>query len=295
MSRSVSWWSMWISTATTIAIGSVGILARAGELSDVECCAHLDEDELDRAREIIASQFLYDCCDDTIATCLSDPHPCDLALRLAAEICRRVGRGQDDADIERALQLRARSMIPGGPAAAIDLAGLPGIGAAEAPVVIVEYACVRCPFCSKITPELKDAILDGPLAGKALLYFKLFPIKGHEGSTESGLAAVAALQQGRFWEFMDVGYRRFDRFSVDALPSWAIDVGLDTSTYERSIADPESRDFLVQSKREGMANGVDATPTFFISGRRYHAELELNQLIDVLLEEHARLTGAERR
>jgi protein-disulfide isomerase len=44
-----------------------------------------------------------------------------------------------------------------------------------------------------------------------------------------------------------------------------------------------------------MANGVDATPTFFISGRRYQAELETMQMIDVLEEEYERSSSAQSR
>ncbi len=267
----------------------------AADVQDAECCRHLDDGELAHARELMGQQFLYDCCDDTVAACLAQAEPCDLAIRLASEICRRVARGQDDEAIAQALRLRSRSMLTGGPAATIDLAGMPAVGDPGAPVVLVEYACVRCPFCSKITPELEEEIRSGRLAGKVRLHFKLFPIKGHEGSTESGLAAMAAIDQGKFWEFMALAYGRFDRFSVGVLPGWAADAGLDPSTYERSVADAGSRSRLVDSKREGMANGVDATPTFFISGRRYQAELELEQLVDVLLEEHARLTGGEGR
>jgi protein-disulfide isomerase len=278
-----------------VAVSGPGATARAADPLDAECCRHLDEAELARARAFMDQQFLYDGCDDTVAACLAESSPCDLAIRVAAEICRRVGRGEDDEAISQALLLRARSMIPGGPRAEIDLTGVPAVGDPAAPVVLVEYACVRCPFCSKITPDLVEAVSSGPLAGKVRLYFKLFPIKGHDGSTESGLAAVAALQQGRFWEFMGVAYRRFDRFSVDVLPSWATAAGLEAAAYQRTVSDSASRDLLVQSKREGMANGVDATPTFFISGRRYQAELETMQMIDVLEEEYERSSSAQSR
>ena len=270
------------------------VRASADPLAVVECCQHLDEGELARAREIMARQFLYDCCDDTVAARLAEPSPCDLATRLAGEICRRVGRDEDDGAIEQALRLRARSMIPGGETADIDLTGVPSVGEPDAPVVLVEYACLRCPFCSKITPELQRAIESGQLAGKVRLYFKLFPIKGHEGSVESGLAAVAAHEQGLFWPFLDLAYARFDRFSVDELPAWVRDTGMEEAAYRVAMAGSASRDLLVQSKREGMANGVNATPSFFISGRRYQAQLEATQLIDVLEEEYHRLTGGDR-
>jgi protein-disulfide isomerase len=276
--------------AMTAALSVAG-LARGATPGDVECCQHLDTDELAHATELMGQHFLYDGCDDTVAACLAQPDPCPLAGRLAGEICRRVGRGQSDEEIATQLQLRSRTMVPGGPVAQIDLDGAPSFGDPAAPVVLVEYACVRCPFCSRITPDLMQAIESGVLAGKVRLVFKLFPIKGHEGSTESGLAAQAAHQQGKFWEFMTLAYDRFDRFSVDALPDWAADAGLDGEAYAAAVADGATRDAVVRSKREGMGNGVDSTPTFFVSGRRYQAELEVTQLIDILLEEYERLTG----
>ena len=277
-----------------LATPTPALSATSDPLAGVECCQHLDAGELARARDIMARQFPYDCCDDTVGACLEEPSPCDLAIRLAGEICRRVGRDENDGAIEQALRLRARSMIPGGEPAEIDLAGVPSAGDPDAPVVLVEYACLRCPFCSRITPELQRAVESGELAGKVRLYFKLFPIKGHEGSVESGLAAVAAHEQGLFWPFLDLAYARFDRFSVDALPAWVRDTGMDEAAYRASVASGASRDTLVQSKREGMANGVNATPSFFISGRRYQAQLEATQLIDVLEEEYHRLTGGDR-
>ena len=83
--------------------------------------------------------------------------------------------------------------------AKIDLRGLPSAGTPEAPVTIAEYACARCPYCSKITPRLYEAIVDGRLKGKAKMYFKTFPIRGHAFSKETGLGSVAALEAGRFW------------------------------------------------------------------------------------------------
>ncbi len=269
--------------------------ARADRPADLPACADLEAAQLARATALMEAEYLYDCCDETVAVCLAAAEPCALARRVGAEICRRVGQGEDDEEVRQALRLRARSMIPGGPAATIDLADAPVLGDPAAPVALVEYACVRCPFCAKLTPKLEQAIREGPLKGKVRLHYKLFPIKGHEGSTEAGLAALAAHGQGGFWGFVDLAYGRFDDFSIDGLSAWATEAGLDGSAWEAARSDAATREALVASKREGMANGVDATPTFFISGRRYHGELELEQLVDVLLEEHERMTGEEQR
>lgn len=267
--------------------------ALADQPGDLSECAALEPDALARATALMGSEYLYDCCDETVSACLAEASPCSLARRLGAEICRRVGEGEDDEEVRQALRLRARSMIPGGAGATIDLAGVPVFGELDARVVLVEYACVRCPFCAKLAPKLEHAIQEGPLKGKVKLYYKLFPIKGHEGSTEGGLAALAAHGQGRFWEFMALVYARFDVYSVEALPGWAAEVGTEAAAWETSRAAGVTRETLVASKREGMANGVEATPTFFISGRKYHGGLGIDQMVDVLLEEHDRLVGEE--
>jgi protein-disulfide isomerase len=265
--------------------------AWAAQPKELPACAGLEPDALARAVALMGSEYLYDCCDETVQACLAAATPCPLARRLGGEICRRVGAGESDEAVGQALRLRARSMMPGGAPATIDLLGTPSLGDPEAPVVMVEYACVRCPFCARLTPKLEQAIAEGPLKGKVRLHFKLFPIKGHDGSTESGLAALAAHDQGRFWEFLGLAYERFDDFAVSALPALAAEAGADPAAWEAARAAGTTREALVASKREGMANGVEATPTFFISGRRYHGDLSVDQLVDVLLEEHERLAG----
>jgi protein-disulfide isomerase len=265
----------------------------AASPADVPCCQHISAAELEQATAIMERQFLYDCCDDTVAACLAEEaQACPVASRVAGEICRRVGAGQDEAAIDQALRLRARSMISEGPAAAIQIEGAPMLGEADAPVVLVEFACLRCPFCSKLTPKLEREILEGKLKGKVRLYYKLFPIKGHEGSAESGIAALAAHAQGQFWAFLGKAYSEFDGFDTGKLAGWASDLGLNMAAYEAAEADPATRQILVDSKREGMALGVSSTPTFFINGRLYHSDLELEQMIDLLEEEYERVTAA---
>jgi protein-disulfide isomerase len=176
-------------------------------------------------------------------------------------------------------------MLPGGDLVEVDLHGVPPLGADGAPVEVVVYACARCPFCSKLVPQLHDAIASGPLAGKARMYFRVFPIRNHEFSKEGGLALVAAAEQGRFWEYLLKVYGEFDRFCVTKLPEWAEAVGMDRQLFEQHVADPATRDALVESKKEGIRNGVDVTPTVFLNRRRFVGEMSYEELADAIGEE----------
>jgi len=247
------------------------------------------------AAEFLAIQRPYDCCDEPIADCLEREPTCSLAFRLAENICRRVADRQPRDRIVASLRERARSMSEAGPKTRIDLTGLAVAGDARAPITLVEYGCPRCPYCAKITVEMHDTFVKGKLKGKAKLYLKTFPIRGHPHVTESSLAFLAAQKLDHFWEFVLHFYRRFDLFSVSNQLAWAETVGMNRGAFERAMADPATRQSLVEIKKEGLVNGIHGTPTFFINGRMYHGELTPEEMIDVLEEEFERIEGIQYR
>ncbi len=279
---SIRWWLL----VTLVLVWAPG---RSAELTPT--CAGLSGGPRQLALELLESEHPYDCCDDTIARCLEAEQVCRLTWRLAENICRRADQGQDRARIHRALSRRARSMLAGEPPVTINLEDTPSVGRADAPVEVVVYACARCPFCAKLVLELERSISSGALAGQARLYLKVFPIRGHRFSKEAGLAFVAAARQGRFWEFLDHAYANFDSFSVAELPTWAAAVGMDREIFGDHLADPATRELLVASKKEGLRNDVEVTPTVFINQRRWVGDLTTVELVDIIGEEADRRAG----
>ncbi len=272
------------------ALGVLLTLVAAPAVAQTPTCDALEGSKRALAAEILKSEHPYDCCDDTIAACLSREKVCRLAFRLAENVCRRVRFGQDKQKVSRALSRRAQSMLPG-KKAQIDLKTAPPAGAAEAPVEVVVYACARCPFCSKIIPELYATFTGGALKGKARLHLRVFPIRNHEGSKEGGLALIAASRMGKVWPFLLKVYERFDSFCPDALSTWAAEVGLDKAEYERLYADKGTVSQLVESKKEGLRNKVSATPTFFFGGRRFMGEATADEIVDLAEELYERKKG----
>ncbi len=254
-------------------------------------CTQLNAEQKKIARDVMDATYPYDCCDEKLTACLKQKKVCKLALRLGDDICRRVSRGQEPAAIKGALTRRARSMSTVGKSAKISLSGLSSAGAAKAPVTVVVYACSRCPFCSKVVPRLHKQIVKGGLKGKARLYLKAFPIRSHKGSAAGGLALVSAQKLGKFWPFTLKLYGEFDSFDRSKLAPWAGAVGLDQAAFQKEMKDKGNRAALVEAKKEGLRNGVNATPTLFINGRKYHGDLAPETLLDVISEEADRLGG----
>lgn len=253
-------------------------------------CDALRGEKKTLATAILGSQHPYDCCDGTIAACLAKRPVCRLARRLADQVCRMAAAGKDRATIERQLALRATSMssartVP------IDVSHAERLGEADAKVTLVAYVCARCPYCSKLMPKLHAAITTGPLKGKVKAYLREFPIRSHEHSTEGGMAVVAAHRLGKGWAYLMRLYRVFDSFDPAKLADWAVEEGMDRARFTALLTDPTVRRELVAAKKEGVRNGVTATPTLFINGRSYSGELDFDTVVDVLLEEHDRVSN----
>ena len=74
-------------------------------------CDKLDASARTQAKKLLASQYPYECCDETILQCLGHERVCALAYRLAENICRRVAMGQSSKQIAGVLSRRANSMM----------------------------------------------------------------------------------------------------------------------------------------------------------------------------------------
>jgi protein-disulfide isomerase len=82
------------------------------------------------------------------------------------------------------------------------IAGDPtAIGSADAPVVLVEYADYRCPFCGLFSRDtLPPLVAKYVERGDLRVEWRDLPVFGAESSA-AAVAGRAAGEQGRFWEF----------------------------------------------------------------------------------------------
>jgi len=273
-----------------IAIAVVLMLGAASTASaQTPGCDALPAEARGIAQRLLERLHPYDCCDDTVATCLAAKDRCSLAVRLAEDVCRQVKAGKTADEIERALSKRAQSMLDTGARASFGLDEAMAVGDAASPVKVVVYACARCPFCSVVLPALYKEVAEGSLKGKVQLYFRPFPLKSHPGSTEAALAFVASARKDKFWPYLLHSYGHFKEFDEQKLPGWAADIGLDAQEFKTLVGTPQVRDVLVESKKEGLRNKVSSTPAIFINGRQYVYEMDTAVLVDVLQEEYERV------
>ncbi len=120
-----------------------------------------------------------------------------------------------------------------------------------------------------------------------------FAYLGQE-SVNAALAARAAQEQGRFWEYHDVLYENqgsvnSGAFSDEALVGFAEEVGLDTEQFEAALASGRYESVVQSDLREAQNAGIQGTPSFTINGQRLVGPQPL-EAFDELIE--AELTKA---
>ena len=139
-------------------------------------------------------------------------------------------------------------------------------GPDNAPVVIYMFSEFQCPFCSRVEPTIAE--LEKIYGNKIKIVFKNFPLAFHKDAKLASEAALAAGEQGKFWEMHDVLFKNQKNLSREALTEYAKQLGLDTAKFDDALNSHKFASQVDLELKEGQDNGVTGTPTFFINGKK---------------------------
>lgn len=163
------------------------------------------------------------------------------------------------------------------------------LGRADAPVTIIKYASMTCPFCRQFQmesfPELKRQYID---TGKVRFILREFPI-----GFQSGLATVAlrCVPEAKYFQAYDRLMRQQNSWASqevrpDPILKSMADLGLTREQFEACRQDQAKIQALNAVKERGRTLGIVGTPNFFINGRLVKSTLTLNDvkaIIDPIL------------
>ncbi len=161
------------------------------------------------------------------------------------------------------------------------LAGIPQsgaqLGSSTAPVTMTYYGDLECPICQDFTlhggfPELvsKDV-----RAGKVKVVYKAFQTATRDPNTfkNQQVAALAAGQQQRFWNFAELFYREQGQedtpYVTEAyLAGLAKQIpGLNISKWQSDRGDATLANQVATDGQAGTSIGVSGTPTLVFQGK----------------------------
>lgn len=156
-------------------------------------------------------------------------------------------------------------------------AGIPqegiSLGDPRAPVTLVEFADLQCPFCARYAREVLPAVLDRHVrTGPVRLELRTLAFLGPDSRRGADLAAAAA-EQDRMWPFVELFLRRQGAentgYATDAFLSRLARAtpGLDPDRALESRGSPETRELLAEAERAASRLGVESTPSFFVVRR----------------------------
>ncbi len=142
----------------------------------------------------------------------------------------------------------------------------PALGAATAPVTLVEFSDFQCPFCARVMPTLKK--VKEAYGDRVRIVWKDFPLTSiHPQAFRAAEAGQCAREQGKFWELHDVLFSNQQALQPDDLKKHAAGIGLDPAKFNACFDASKYGERVQQQMMAGSALGVGSTPSIFINGR----------------------------
>ncbi|GAA3802986.1 DsbA family protein [Cellulomonas soli] len=145
-----------------------------------------------------------------------------------------------------------------------------------APVTVVEFGDLECPFCRAAAPVLRELVESSD--GQVRLVWRHFPLfEVHPHALTAALAVEAAAVHGRFWAMHDRLFAHQARLTDPDLRAHAVALGLDPDEVAGDGAQRHApaveADYLA-----GLAIGVRATPTVVVGHRHLQGAVDLATL-----------------
>ena len=179
---------------------------------------------------------------------------------------------------------RAQAASSVSPEALLADGALPDVwlGSKDAPVTVIEYASMTCPHCAafhaETYPALKKDYID---TGKVRFTLREFPFDplataGFMRARCSGPDKRSAMidllfAQQKNWAFTDKPFQ--------GLSTLVKQTGMSQDTFENCLKDQKLYDNVNAVRDVGAQKfGVDATPTFFINGKKAAGEMSIDEM-----------------
>jgi protein-disulfide isomerase len=195
--------------------------------------------------------------------------------------------------------------ISGDPRTMVSDAGRPSRGGpASAPVIMVNFDDLECPYCARFHDSLFPAITQR-YGDKVHIVYRDFPLDQHPWAMHAAVDSncLAAQSVPAYWNFVDYIHHNAEEIGADPsakpddskpdAPKHTLDrayTQLDKLTREQgaqqkvdavkldSCIAKQDASAIEASKQLGTALDIGSTPTYFINGEKYEGALPLDYI-----------------
>jgi len=163
-------------------------------------------------------------------------------------------------------------------------------GPEDAPITLVEYGDLECPYCGKAETIVRELLAD---FGDLRYVWRHLPLSDvHPFAQLAAEAAEAAAAQGKFWEMHDLLLEHKGPFRLRDLAGYAERLGLDAGRFEDDLRRHAGAGQIAEDVDSADLSGVSGTPTFFLNERRHYGAYDVATLAAAVRAARARASIA---
>lgn len=164
------------------------------------------------------------------------------------------------------------------------------IGELGGAVRVVEFVDLQCPACAMYHRDVVRPLLDEFAESGSSVSFRVVPfsLPMHPLAEVAARAAVCALEQGRFSEYLSIALSQQRDFGTGPWLRFAAEAGVENlSVYGACLADPTGPELVSAGARLAESENILQSPTVAINGwllPRLLPKAELREMIIALLD-----------
>jgi len=149
--------------------------------------------------------------------------------------------------------------------ATVSIKDKQSMGAANAPITVVEFTDYQCPFCLRFIettfPQLKEKYID---TGKVRWVGLNLPLAFHKDARKAAQAAHCAGEQDKFWEMRQVLFANPKKLGPEHLPEHAASLSLDVDAFNKCLESDRHLAQIDQEAKDANAVRLTGTPSFIV-------------------------------
>lgn len=162
-------------------------------------------------------------------------------------------------------------------------------GSPTAKITVVEYASVACPICARVNHDIMPAFKAKYVDPGKVRYVYRPMMTGNPAVATAGHLLAECAGKDKVFKVIDAVMRSQDEMNQGGAPEQYVSarpvlldiaksVGLSEDQFNTCIADPKGIQALNDENDAALKAGVDATPTFFVNGKKM--ELKKGDITD---------------
>ena len=139
------------------------------------------------------------------------------------------------------------------------------MGRPDAPLTLVEFTDLQCPFCARFTAtsfaQIKEEYID-----KGLVRFvsRDFPLGMHPHAELAARASRCAGEQGHYWDVREVLVAGYNKLNPEFIATTAQGAKLDMKAFQSCLDSGRFAADVQRDMDEARTIGVEGTPTFVV-------------------------------